>query len=42
MPESTPKPIRATLPAMIPAPMATTASMTFQETVNHSRRTARA
>src|SRR5918994_1035383 len=37
MPESTPKPTRATLPTTRPTPMATTASTTFQATVNHSR-----
>jgi hypothetical protein len=39
--ESTPKPIRATLPAISPAPMATTASMTFQPTVKYSSHRAR-
>ena len=39
MPESTPKPTRATLPTMRPAPIATTASTTFQATVNTSWRT---
>jgi hypothetical protein len=34
--ESTPKPIKATLPASRPAAMATTPSMTFQPTVKSS------
>ncbi len=36
IPESTPKPTRATLPTARPTPIATTASTTFQATVNHS------
>jgi len=41
MAESTPNPINATLPAMIPAPIATSASTTFQPIVKYSSQSAR-
>jgi hypothetical protein len=41
MPESAPKPTKATLPAMTPALIATPAWITFQPTVKYSNRTAR-
>src|SRR3712207_200671 len=38
MPESTPKPMRATVPTTRPMPAAATASITFHATVKHFRR----